>query len=350
MHRRSNITKFKKPLRLYWHENYAPKPPKVLAAIDKAYQESKQVINLYPGELYQEVVNLIAKKFKLEKDQVILGHGIEGLIHLTSRTLLGPKKIGAMFKPSFFVFENNLKRYKYLTYPCHYQKKVNVKAFIKKISKTDIFFLASPNTATGNYLLNHDEIEHVLKNYSGLFVVDECYFGVGNITVVDLLKKYKNLLVFRGVTKVVGLGGIRLAFALGNKKIIDRLKYQFTELEWDPINTLSLNIFKYTFPYFDQLAKNTRQFFIDFLNYLKSEFPNDRFIHNQTNFQYMDLSNYKTPAYKIINYMNKHGFLLSDSNLKDNSVLHFPEMLELPAPPKQYWPDFAKTLKKALNQ
>lgn len=339
----------KPPIRIFWGENYSEKPAVVKKAINTAIKTTVQSINLYPATLYEDTITAFCKLTKAKPNQVMLGHGIEGLIHITTEALLAKNDSCGMFQPSFFVFDNNLNRFRPVKYPCHYAKKINVQDLVKKIRKTKLFFLASPNTATGNYLLDRDQIEFVLKNYSGVLVVDECYFGIGQQTVIDLINRYQNLLIYRGLTKTMGLGSLRLGFAVGNQKLIAKINYHFREIELDPINAFSLAITTATLPHFEMLAKNTRRFFTDFFTFMRHEFPLDKFIQNVTTFHFMDLSRYKIPTYQVINYLNQHGYLFSDSQLKNNSGLNFPEFLELTPPPKKYWPHFAKTLKETLK-
>src|SRR3989338_8614468 len=322
----------KKPLRLFWGENYSPKSPKVIQAIEKDFRKTLENIHLYPGSLYQEALNSISQSFQIEHGQIILSHGIEGLIHLTSLTFLTKGKPGGMLHPSFYVYSDNLDRFTKISYPVHYSKKVNIDHFLKYIEKTQIFFLASPNTATGNYLFNEEELAYILKRYKGLFVVDECYYGMGNQTILPWINKYSNLLVYRGFSKVMGLASLRLGIACGNKNIIEKLKYNQTTLEADTINTFSLNVVIETLPYFKELATNIKKFVNEFLDYLKPVFPQASFVDSIVTYQFMNIKKYKVPAYKIINYMNKHGHLLSDQLLHDNSTFPFPELIKFPPP------------------
>ncbi len=340
----------KKPIRLFWGENYSQKPKSVLSSIQKATQHSIDRIHLYPGSLYQDAVQVIAEALEVKTSEIIFGHGIEGLIHLTSQTFLDSTNTGGMFKPSFYVYGDNLSRFNIITYPCHYAQKIDVSKFLKTIGKTQLFFLASPNTATGNYLLDSEEIEYVVKNYKGLFVVDECYYGLGKQTVIHLLKKYDNLLIYRGLSKVLGLASLRLGIACGNANIINKLSYNQTSLEADTLNTFSLNILIATFRYYEVLANGTKKFIIEFLDYIKPHFLRATFLKSLVTYQFMNIEKYKIPAYKVINLMNDYGYLLSDSNLDNNTPLSFPELIKFPPPPKEYWADFVETLKKALQQ
>jgi histidinol-phosphate/aromatic aminotransferase/cobyric acid decarboxylase-like protein len=341
--------KINKPIRIYWGENYSEKPDVVKKALKKAFEETDNKINLYPGDLYEKAQDIVTKPLGLIRENVIFGHGIEGLIHLTSETFLTKGKVGGMFEPSFFVFGNNLERGKHIKFDCHYSKPVDFSDLKKRIDKTDLFFLASPNTATGNYLLNRSQIEEILQIYKGILVVDECYFGIGNMTVIDLVSKYDNLIVYRGMTKVMGLGSLRLGFAFSNAKVIEKLNYNFRKIELDPINTFSLNVLINTYGYYDLLAKQTNIFFSEFFDFMKSKFPNDQFIRNITTFHFMNVARYEIKTFEVINFMNKNGYEFSAKTLSSNDSLHFPEFLELTPPPKEFWEDFVGCLKKVLK-
>ncbi len=337
-----------KPFRLFWRENYSQKPPQVKLAIKKALKDSSDKINLYPGSLYDDVIELIARTRHVSNDQIILGHGIEGLIHLTSQTFLTPESTGGMFSPSFFVFANNLKRYRSVTYQVALDKKVDVDDLLQKIKDVDVFYLASPNTDTGSYLLSKEEIEHILQTYNGILGVDECYFGMGRQTVIDLIDSYKNLIVYNGVTKVMGMASIRLGYAVANKDIINKLKYNQNDIELDPINTFSLNIFKEVFPHFQELADNTNKFEQEFIEFMGSKFPETTFRKTLVTFHFMDLKPFNKQPYEVINTMTEAGYVMSGKHLTDNSTLNFPQFLEITPPPKEIWEYFAKTLRKCL--
>jgi histidinol-phosphate/aromatic aminotransferase/cobyric acid decarboxylase-like protein len=338
-----------KPFRLYWGENYSEKPKPVQVAIKQSALESIKTINLYPAKAYDEAAELMAQSVGAGIDQVILGHGIEGLIHLTSNTFLKKGSTAGMFDPSFFVFANNINRFNAFRYPVNLTTKVNVEDLIQQLKKVDLFYIASPSTATGNYLLTRKQIIQILESCQGILVIDECYYGIGTQTVVDLVNKYPNLIVYRGITKVLGLASLRLGFAISNKNLISKMKYFQNDLELDPIGTFSLKVFKHVYPYFNELADVTRKFEEDTITFLKEKFPETEFIKNVVTYHYMSMKPFKVPTYEVMNKMTKEGYIMSGEVLKDNSSLNFPEYLEITMPPRKYWQDFAKCLRKAIT-
>lgn len=49
-----------KPIRLFWGENYAPKPKIVNQAIQKAVVQTLNNLHLYPGILYADTISVVA--------------------------------------------------------------------------------------------------------------------------------------------------------------------------------------------------------------------------------------------------------------------------------------------------
>jgi histidinol-phosphate aminotransferase len=339
-----------KPIRLYWAENYSDKPAEVEAAINTAVEQTKDKINLYPGSTYQVLTKLFSEQYGIDEDCITLGHGIEGLIHLTASSLLGDGKFGGMFQPSFFVFGENIDRYPgAIKYPVHYNQPVNFEDFNHKVKDTSLFFIASPSTATGNYLLTSEQIEALLVDYKGVLVVDECYYGLGDKTVIELTKKYKNLLVYRGFSKVMGLASLRIAFAIGDKDLIKRLRHNSSEIEMDPLSSFSINVAKEVLPFYDQMAIVTRKFYSDFAEFLKSKLPSIKLMPTLTTYVFVDMRESKIPTWQVMNRLTENGYIMSSAPLKDNSGLNFPEILEFSPPPREFWDDFAAKIGEALQ-
>lgn len=322
------------------------------ALIYQALTAAADTINLYPGELYDEVTDMLINDLSVGHDQIVLGHGVEGLLHLISTTFLSKQSYAGTFRPSFFAYENNLARCKSVYFPAHYKEKVHLDTFIKAIKRTSVFFLASPNKETGNYLLNHNDLEHVLSNYKGLFVVDECYLGLGGMTVIDLLPRFANLLVLRSVSKSEGLASLRIGYATGCPTVVSKLKYHQNDIEYDPINTPALRIFLTMYPHFPSIWKTSRRFFSDFYEALHKRFPKYEIIKTLTTHHFLNFKRAGVEPYKVIERMNEAGYLIAPKTPSDNSgrYTYFPGMLALTPPPLEYWGDYLNALENALHR
>lgn len=83
-----------------------------------------------------------------------------------------------------------------------------------KAQQPAVIFLAWPNNPTGNLFDEADVIE-IIETAPGLVVVDEAYTSFAQVSFMDKLADYENLLVMRTVSKS-GLAGLRLGYLIGS--------------------------------------------------------------------------------------------------------------------------------------
>lgn len=73
-----------------------------------------------------------------------------------------------------------------------------------------LIFLSSPNSPTGN-LFSRERIEAVIRKAPGVVVIDEAYSAFAGQSLLPLLKKYKNVVFLKTLSKL-GMASIRLGF------------------------------------------------------------------------------------------------------------------------------------------
>jgi len=206
-----------------------------LASNENDYGPSKKVIDTikekaryvfrypYKDEIVKEKIseycNSSIKKNLIKKENIILGNGSDELIEMIIKAFKSPY-IG--FYPSFPEYERNAKIFNEVYYKIPLEKNFmfNYEKFInnEKFEKSNVVFLCSPNNPTGGIVERRD-IEKILK-FDKIVVVDEAYYEFSNLTVVDLIEKYENLVVLRTMAKAFGIAGLRIGYGISNEEII----------------------------------------------------------------------------------------------------------------------------------
>ena len=97
-------------------------------------------------------------------------------------------------------------------------------AFLKSMTNfpPSVIFLANPNAPTGNLFPKEDLLE-VIKKARCLVVVDEAYCQFADYNLLEELSNYKNLVLLRTFSKALGLGGVRIGFALAHPEIAQEI-------------------------------------------------------------------------------------------------------------------------------
>jgi histidinol-phosphate aminotransferase len=89
--------------------------------------------------------------------------------------------------------------------------------------KTKVIAIANPNNPTGNFMDTKDFIR--IAETGIPLVVDEAYveFAGLKMSQVGLIKKYRNVIITRTLSKAYGLAGLRFGYALAEKEVIAQI-------------------------------------------------------------------------------------------------------------------------------
>ena len=196
----------------------------------KEYNKISKNFKRYPDTNGNSLKNVIAKKFKLDRNRIILGSGSDQIFELICRTYI--KKGDEVIVPrySFIIYRlysksNGAK----IIYSKENNFKVSVKDILSKVTKkTKVVFLANPNNPTGTFI-NKIELKNLRKKLRNniLLVIDDAYFEYVQqrdySSGLKLFSKYKNVLITRTFSKIYGLAGLRVGWGYASKEIISIL-------------------------------------------------------------------------------------------------------------------------------
>lgn len=205
-------------IKLNTNENPFPPSPKVIEEIQRCLGSG---LKKYPDPESSDLIDAIAGFYEVEKDNVFIGNGSdEVLAHVFMAFFKGKKLYFPNITYSFYPVYCRLYEINYQTISLNKKFQIETKQYFD-LDGNIIF--SNPNAPTG-IGLELDSIEEILTNNpDNLVVVDEAYIDFGGRSAVELIDKYKNLLIVQTFSKSRSLAGMRIGFAIGDKKLIEGL-------------------------------------------------------------------------------------------------------------------------------
>ena len=188
---------------------------------------ARAAYNRYPDANPQALKTLISKVFAVpEGAELLLGNGSDELIQILAQALARPGAALLSVEPAFVMFRvlANACGLEYIGVPLQEDFSVDLLAMLAVIRARQpaLIFLAIPNNPTGNAFAP-EAIQAILKEATGIVVIDEAYFPFRDGSYLSFLPNFPNMLVMRTVSKL-GLAGIRLGFLAGAPELLGELE------------------------------------------------------------------------------------------------------------------------------
>ena len=233
-------------------------------------QLPKSVLRVYPetDSLYKTLSQFLG----IDETQIFLTFGSTGGIKVLFETLTNPGDTVFTLYPTYPMYEiySEIFQTKFNHIPIK-DFRIDIGNLINNIDeKAKLVFIANPNLPVETYL-TLQEIEYIAKKCektNTVLVVDEAYSLFGGDSVIDLIDKYKYLVVLRSFSKAFGLAGIRLGYMASKSENIEYLSKTRSLVE---TNGLSLAIADYILKNQD-LTNNYVKSVKDGTQYLKKAF------------------------------------------------------------------------------
>ncbi len=186
----------------------------------------------YPFAYTNELVEMLAEKEGVTKDHIIItGGSTEGLkVAGIAYGIDGGEILAG--QPTFLAMMN---------YGAHWGAKVNwvpvnddltydLNEIDKRITdKTKLIFLCNPNNPTSTLLPSNDVLEFCdAASQKTVVFSDEAYYDFieedNYPSMVELVKKEKDVIVSRTFSKVYGLAGLRIGYLVAKPEIAEKLR------------------------------------------------------------------------------------------------------------------------------
>ncbi len=186
----------------------------------------------YPFGALRSLVDMIAEKEGVTKDHVVVtGGSTEGLKAAGLTYLAGGGELISA-DPTFQAMLSYAE-----TFGAHVHRVPvdsamghDLEAMARRITgQTKLIFICNPNNPTGT-LLDKGKLIEFCNAVDGKAVIfsDEAYYDFitepGYPSMVELVKKERNVIVSKTFSKVFGLAGLRIGYLIARPDIADRLK------------------------------------------------------------------------------------------------------------------------------
>lgn len=212
------------PIRLSSNENpYGPSP-----TARKAMAEAIAGSNRYPWGNTDALLNKIAAQFGLQNENVLLGAGSSDILGLVAHYASLQKGQAIAAHPSFRSWWGAAEKcgLPIVKVPLTEDKKHDLPNMMAKVnSQTRLVYVCNPNNPTGTVLPVADLKAFVTEvSKTALVMLDEAYTEYSDEpSLANMVANNKNLIVVKTFSKIYGLAGARIDYALAHADTINQL-------------------------------------------------------------------------------------------------------------------------------
>jgi len=211
-----------KIVKLASNENPLGMSPKAKMAVEAAISG----VERYPDQF--DLIKAVAQRCGVAQGQVVLGNGSNDVLDLAARVFLAPGRSAVFAQHAFAVYPlaTISTGAELISTPAkNYGHDLDaMRAAIRP--DTRIVWIANPNNPTGNFV-PYPEVRAFLEAVPKdvVVVLDEAYNEylppADRVDVAGWIKDFPNLVVCRTLSKIYGLAGLRIGYALASAEVAD---------------------------------------------------------------------------------------------------------------------------------
>jgi histidinol-phosphate aminotransferase len=221
------------PVRLNFNENPYGPSPKARAAL----ADCGSISNRYADADYRLLMNMLAQKYNLKPENIILGCGSTEILRAADDAFLDPTRNVVAAAATFEavlgyarVLHSNAVLVPLTSDHRHDLQKMAAAC----TSKTGVAYVCNPNNPTGT-IVTRDEFAAFVQAVptTTLIVVDEAYCDFADdpryASALEFIPAHPNVIVARTFSKIHGMAGMRLGYAIGAREPISGLAQQLLQ-------------------------------------------------------------------------------------------------------------------------
>jgi len=201
----------------------------------KAAAEAMAKSAYYPGQISRELIELIAERHSLAAENVVLSSGSNEALCAAATAW---SRRGSIVAPAL-TYDLHLGYAarigaEVVRVPLNSDLSINLDAVAAAVDNTvSLIYICNPNNPTG-MTLDGDTMRDFCRTLGrqATVVVDEAYNELTEnpdyTSMVDLVREGENVIVMRTFSKLYGLAGMRVGYAMGRPDLVARVRNNIT--------------------------------------------------------------------------------------------------------------------------
>jgi len=200
--------------------------PKAVMAMERELGR----VNLYPEGPCTALRREMSKRLGIDEDMITFSNGADNCILLIGNAFINGGDEILMADPTFFVYRTVARIMG--GHPVTVKLRTHIHDLDSMLEavgpRTKLVFVCNPNNPTGT-IVGKRELDRFVRSIPehAILVLDEAYFDFvlnGDCPDgLDYVKQGHNVIVLRTLSKLYGLAGIRIGYALGCKEFVAAL-------------------------------------------------------------------------------------------------------------------------------
>jgi histidinol-phosphate aminotransferase len=216
--------------------NESPYPP--VEEVVEAIREAAAGVNRYPDPAGQALRSALAARYDFPAGRIAVGNGSCEILLAAAEALLEPGTEVIYAWPSFSMYPHlaAVTGAESVEVPLASGYVHDLEQMRLEVNeRTRLLLVCNPNNPTGTHVASEVITDFLEKVPSRVLVIlDEAYIEFQLVedpdTTLELLERFPNLVLLRTFSKVYGLAGLRVGYALGSEQFraaVDRVRQPF---------------------------------------------------------------------------------------------------------------------------
>ncbi len=301
----------------------------------------------YPRDELVDLRYAIARKMGVSDEQIVIGSGSDQLIELIVYAFLRRKDRVISIDPTFSIYMRAVRARgaHYMPVPLKDDFSLDIDSLlhVADTMRAKLLFLCSPNNPTANQF-DKDSIRRILEGFDGIVIIDETYVDFARYSTVEWIREFDNLIVLRTFSKVYGIAGLRLGYAISNREISSVIRERFKMPYAVSSVTLRMGLkLIENDAFIKQKIQEVKKVRSNLILNLKS-LNNVKPFKSDTNFVLFSLS--KMSSERAYNQLLEQGIIIRNIG----RVLNFKNCLRVTVAPPQIMKKFITALREVVEE